>query len=232
MQNIFITGGTGYIGSRLIKALERDGNFCIQALVRQSSASKLPQGCEVVIGDALDAATYKHGIKKSSTFIHLVGVAHPSPAKKEEFKKIDLVSIHEAVNAAVEKEISHFIYLSVSMYPANIMKAYQEVRAEGEAILTASGLATSFIRPWYVLGPGHWWPVFLKPFYWIAKMIPSKREAATELDTVTIKQMIRTLVYAVKNQPAENAVYGVQKIRSFNQQNIYYDKHRTCSISI
>ena len=97
------------------------------------------------------------------------------------------------------------------------MKAFQEVRAEGEQLLTGSGIITSFVRPWYVLGPRHWWPLLLKPFYWIAKLIPSKREAAKELDTVTIKQMIRTLVYAVKNQPANNAVYGVQKIKTFNQ---------------
>jgi hypothetical protein len=84
-------------------------------------------------------------------------------------------------------------------------------------MLLNSGLTTSFIRPWYVLGPGHWWPVLLKPFYWIAKLIPSKREAAMQLDTVTIKQMIRTLMYAVKNRPAGNAVYEVSKIKNFNQ---------------
>jgi len=217
MQNVFITGGTGYIGSRLIKALQRDGNFCIKALARRSSAGKLPEGCDVVIGDALDAATYKEGIATGSVFIHLVGVAHPSPSKKEQFREIDLVSIREAANAAMEKEVSHFIYLSVSMYPANIMKAYQEVRSEGEHMLLDSGLATSFIRPWYVLGPGHWWPVLLKPFYWMAKLIPSKREAAAQLDTVTIKQMIHTLVHAVKNQPMGNTIYDVQKIKSLNQ---------------
>ena len=217
MQNVFITGSTGYIGTRLIKALQKEGSYNIQALVRKGSENKLPVGCYVVIGDALNAASYKDSIKTPTIFVHLVGVAHPSPSKKELFKKIDLISISEAVNAAKEKNVSHFIYLSVSMYPTSIMKAFQEVRAEGERLLLDSGVATSFIRPWYVLGPGHWWPVLLKPFYWIAKLVPSKKEAARELDTVTIKQMIRTLVHAVKNQPADNTVYGVSKIKTFNQ---------------
>jgi nucleoside-diphosphate-sugar epimerase len=35
MENIVITGGTGYIGSRLVKTLLKDGDFCIQAVVRE-----------------------------------------------------------------------------------------------------------------------------------------------------------------------------------------------------
>ncbi|HEY1870614.1 MAG TPA: NmrA family NAD(P)-binding protein [Chitinophagaceae bacterium] len=34
MQNIFITGGTGYMGTRLIKALQ-GGDYHIRALVRK-----------------------------------------------------------------------------------------------------------------------------------------------------------------------------------------------------
>ena len=216
MEKVFITGGTGYIGTRLIRALQKDGNFSIQALVRNGSEHKLPPGCEVVHGDALDASTYAARIATPAIFIHLVGVAHPSPKKKEQFKQIDLVSIREAIKAVDAKDIRHFIYLSVSQYPTKIMRAYQQVRADGEQLLLSSGLKTSFIRSWYVLGPGHWWPILLKPFFWIAKLIPSKRETAAALDTVTIKQMINTLIYAVKNQATSNVVYDVAKIKTSN----------------
>jgi hypothetical protein len=45
----------------------------------------------------------------------------------------------------------------MAMYPMAIMKAFQETRAEGEAILLQQYFISSFIRPWYVLGPGHWY---------------------------------------------------------------------------
>lgn len=216
MQTVFITGGTGYIGKRLITALLKDGNFRILALVRKGSEYKLPGRCEVIVGNALNASTYKHHIPAGAIFIHLVGVPHPSPSKKEQFKKIDFVSIQEAAKAAVKAAVSHFIYLSVSMYPTRIMKTFQQVRTEGEQLLLQTNLKTSFIRPWYVLGPGHWWPVLLKPFYRIAKLIPSKREAARQLDTVSINQAICTLVYAIKNPPLSNAIYDVSKIKALN----------------
>lgn len=213
MQNVFITGGTGYLGTRLIKALQ-NGDYNILALVRKGSESKLPKGCDWVEGNALDASSYRDNIQPLSIFVHLVGVAHPSPSKKEQFKAIDLVSIQEAVKAAVYADVEHFIYLSVSMYPTKIMKDFQQVRAEGEQLLTNSGLRISFMRPWYVLGQGHWWPILLKPLFFIAKLA-GKKEAAENLDTVTLQQMIRALVYAVENQPATIVVYDVQRIKIF-----------------
>jgi len=45
MKNVFITGGNGYIGSGLIKALVKNGSFQIQALVRKGFESRLPVGC-------------------------------------------------------------------------------------------------------------------------------------------------------------------------------------------
>lgn len=213
MQNIFITGGTGYMGTRLIKALQ-NRDYYIRALVRKGSENKLPEGCEMITGNALEASSYQDKIEPSSTFVHLVGVAHPSPSKKEQFKKIDLVSIQEAVKAAVYANVAHFIYLSVSMYATKIMKDFQQVRAEGERLLLQTCLKTSFIRPWYVLGPGHWWPVLLKPFFFIAKHA-GKKEAVKNLDTVSLQQMIHTLLYAIKNPPEKNAVYDVPKIKTF-----------------
>lgn len=213
MQNIFITGSTGYLGTRLIKALQND-EYDILALVRKGSESKLPMGCKWVEGNALNASSYREKIQPSSIFVHLIGVAHPSPSKKEQFKTIDLVSIHEAVKAAVYANIKYFIYLSVSMYPTKIMKDFQQVRAEGEQLLLDSELRTSFMRPWYVLGPGHWWPLLLKPLLFIAKLA-GKKEAVGNLDTVTLQQMIRALVHAIKNLPEKNVVYDVQKIKTF-----------------
>ncbi len=138
MRNIFITGGTGYIGTRLIKALQREGGFRIKAVARKGSEQNLPAGCEVIPGNALSADSYQRLISPGSTFVHLVGVAHPSPSKKEQFKKIDLVSIQQAVRAAKLAGVSHFVYVSVSQYPSNIMKEYQMVRAEGERLLEQS----------------------------------------------------------------------------------------------
>lgn len=214
MQSIFITGGTRYIGSRLIKALNKETRYRVKALARSGSEHKVPPECEIIKGNALDASTYQNQIDTGSIFIHLIGVAHPSPSRKELFKKIDLVSIQEAVKAAKHANISHFIYLGVAQYPSGIMKEYQKIRTEGERLLLESKIPCSFVRPWYVLGPGHWWPIILTPLYLIAKLFPSTREKAEKQGLVTIHQMIATLVCTIKNADSKNHVFEVEDIRN------------------
>jgi nucleoside-diphosphate-sugar epimerase len=132
-RQIFITGGTGYIGSRLINKLLLK-NYQVKALVRKGSENKIPPGCEAVIGSALDPTTFENKIVPATTFIHLVGVAHPSPRKKQQFIDIDLASIQRSVKAAKDRGLEHFIYISVAQ-PNEIMKEYTEVRKKGEAMI-------------------------------------------------------------------------------------------------
>lgn len=96
---VFIAGGTGYMGQRLIPRLLERGHE-VRALVRPGSEKKLPTGCIPVLGNALDGASYADKISPADTFVQLAGVAHPSPAKAEEFRKVDLVSGLGAVAAA------------------------------------------------------------------------------------------------------------------------------------
>ncbi len=164
MTKIFITGGTGYIGKRLIKALVKEGDFEIKALVRKQSAHKLPPGCEPVLGDALDSRSYLDKIPERAIFIHLVGVPPPLPAKSRNSAKLMVYRYGRRLLPAVQAHVRHFIYMSVSQYPSSIMKDYQLVRFMGEKLVKGTGIPCSFVRPWYVLGPGSWWPVMLLPF--------------------------------------------------------------------
>jgi uncharacterized protein YbjT (DUF2867 family) len=210
-REVFVTGASGYIGRSLISQLHERGH-AVRALVRRGSEGKLPPGPLPIHGDALDAASYRDAVAPADTFVHLVGTPHPSPAKAKQFREVDLVSIREAVTAAVHGRVRHFIYLSVA-HPAPVMAAYIEVRKAGEALVTASGMAATFIRPWYVLGPGHWWPIAVMPAYWIMERLPATRDTATRLGLVTLEQLVATLVHAVESPPHGVRVLNVPDIR-------------------
>jgi uncharacterized protein YbjT (DUF2867 family) len=213
---VFITGGTGYIGSVLIPALLERGHR-VRALVRSGSKAKLPSKCEVVSGDALDSNTYRQLIRPADTFIHLVGVPHPSPAKAAEFRAIDLVAAREAINVCSELGMRHFIYLSVA-HPAPVMKDYLAVRAECEQMIEDRHLNATILRPWYVLGPGHRWPYALLPFYKVCELLPFTRAAALRLGLVTLEQLILALVEAVESPVQHTRIVGVPEIRCSGRQ--------------
>jgi len=210
-RRVFITGGTGYLGRRLIPALLGRGHE-VRALARPGSESRLPAGCETVPGNALVEASFATRVAPADTFVHLVGVSHPAPWKERQFREVDLASARASAVAARTAGIRHFIYLSVAQ-PAPVMRAYVAIRAECEAHIAASGLPATFVRPWYVLGPGHRWPLALIPFYALAERLPATRDTARRLGLVTLQEMIHALVQAVENPPAGARILGVQEIR-------------------
>jgi nucleoside-diphosphate-sugar epimerase len=130
-------------------------------------------------------------------FVHLVGTAKPAPWKGAEFRRVDLGSARQAGEAARRAGVERFVYVSVAN-PAPVMRSYIAVRLEAETFLTGLGLRCTFLRPWYVLGPGHWWPVALKPLYAAAERVPAWRETARRIGFVTHGQMVKALVAAVE----------------------------------
>ncbi len=197
VRRVFIAGATGNMGSRLAEELKRRG-VGVAGLVRAGSEQRLPAGCAAVPGNALDRTTFSDKLGGADTFVQLVGVSHPSPAKAKQFREIDLRSCEESVAVAVANRVGHFVYVSVA-HPAPVMRAYIEVRTQCEEMIRRSGLNATILRPWYVLGPGHYWPYLLRPGYWLARQIPSMREGATRLGLVTWRQMVAALADAVEH---------------------------------
>ena len=215
MTTICVTGGTGYIGSRLVPLLAKRGHQ-LKVIARPGSENKISDNVSLASADPLKEDSYTESIRGCDTFIHLIGVPHPSPAKAAQFRAIDLPSIQVAVKAAHDAGVRHFIYLSVAQ-PALMMQAFVAVRAQGEALIRASGMKATFVRPWYVLGPGHWWPYALLPFYKIAELLPPTRESAKRLGLITISQMLRALVWSVENPADAIRVLDVPKIREMSR---------------
>jgi uncharacterized protein YbjT (DUF2867 family) len=213
-RDIFVAGGTGYIGRALIPSLLARG-YRVRALARPASVTRVPAGAEAAVGNALDAESVFKALQPGETVVHLVGTPHPNPSKAREFREVDLASVRAAVTAARRAHAAHFVYISMAQ-PAPIMRAYIAARAEGERAIREAGLTATVLRPWYVLGPGRRWPVLLAPAYALARVVPAWREGARRLGLVTLPQMIRAIVGAVEHPPPRGTIrlVGVPEIRS------------------
>jgi len=209
---VFVTGGTGYIGRALIGALLERGHR-VHGLVRRGSEAKLPTQVLPVIGNALDASTFAAAIPTDATLVHLVGTPHPNPRKAAEFRRVDLASIRATTAAAQQAGARHLVYVSVA-HPAPVMHAYIAVREQGEALVTASGIPATILRPWYVLGPGHHWPYLLIPIYAVLRRVPVTRASAERLGLVSQRAMVHALARTVETPPAQGVrIVEVPEIR-------------------
>lgn len=210
-QSVFIAGGTGFLGRHVIPVLLQRGHH-VRALVRAGSEHKLPLGCDLVTGNPLDRRTFAEHIGDADTYVHLIGVPSPSPAKANQFFKFDLPAAREAIDAAAEARMRHFVFVSVAQ-PAPIMKAYQQARAQAEGHLALARLNATILRPWYVIGPGRRWPLVLEPVYSLLERAPRWRVAALRLGLVTLEQMVAAIVESVEDPPYGTRFLTVPDIR-------------------
>jgi uncharacterized protein YbjT (DUF2867 family) len=211
-RTVLVTGATGYLGRPLsAQALERGHR--VRAFVRPGSETRVPAGVEICAGDPFSVDALAAALSSDSTLVHLIGTPRPSPAKARQFLDVDLASIRTAAAAATRARIAHIVYVSVA-HPAPVMRAYIAARREGERVVRSSGIAATILRPWYVLGPGHWWPYALLPLYWLFERVPSTRDGAQRLGLVTQREMVAALVAAIEDGPERARVLDVAAIRS------------------
>lgn len=182
--------------------------------MRKGSEYKIPSGCTIVTADPFNADSFKHKIPKGSSFIQLLGVSHPGPSKKNLFREIDYASAKASAEAATHAGCEHFIYISVAQTPTSIMKDYQECRADCEELILKSGIKPTIIRPWYIIGPGHYWPVFFLPLFKILEWIPATSLKAKALRLVYLQQFLKTIITAVENPSSKIRFIEIEEIRS------------------
>jgi uncharacterized protein YbjT (DUF2867 family) len=193
---VHISGGTGYLGSALVPLLEQRGH-----------RTRIVPRADVFSPNAIASL-----LAPGDTFIHLTGTPKPAPWKERQFRAVDLPSLQASAQAAHQSNIAHFVYVSVAQ-PAPVMQAYIRVRQEAEAFLAERETPRTILRPWYVLGPNHWWPYLLKPLYAMAESLPAQRDAAIRLGLVTRQQMVAALLYAVEHPAQDCRIVETDAIR-------------------
>lgn len=213
-RDVLVTGGTGYLGRPLSAALADRGHR-VRVLCRPGSSVRVAPSARAIEGNALDASSVRDALVAGATLVHLVGTPHPSPAKAAEFERVDLASIRASVQSARDGGAAHLVYVSVA-HPAPVMRAYIDVRRRGEEAIADAGLTATILRPWYVLGPGHRWPVVFLPVARLLEWFPATRDTARRLGFVTLAQMVAALVRAVEAPPApgDRRIVDVPAIRN------------------
>jgi len=116
------------MGRNLIMELVRR-KYAVQALRAARLGHKLPHGCKVI------PATRSTRIPLCCRFPRgdICSTDRrnaPNPAKKDEFRAVDLGSARASIDAAREAGVRHFVYVSVAQ-PAPMMKFYLESSRRG-----------------------------------------------------------------------------------------------------
>ncbi len=152
-MKLFVTGGTGYVGTAISQELVARGHTIYQ-LVRRSGTGLSHRLAVEVSGDLLDPATYESSLRECDAVVHLVGIIRERPSKGVTFSRIHVDGTRCLVEAASKAGIRRFIHISALGARAGAVSAYHRSKWEAEELVRASGLPHVIFRPSVIFGPG------------------------------------------------------------------------------
>jgi farnesol dehydrogenase len=174
-RNVFVTGATGFIGTRLVSELVRRGHT-IHALTRQTSNKDglSHERIRLTTGDISDRQSLKKGMHGCSQVYHLAAYAKNWSRDPSIFYRQNVEGMRNVIEAARETGVERVVLTStivtfgptapgvtgdeeMARITSRYYTEYEESKAIGEreALLLASeGFPLVIVNPTRVYGPG------------------------------------------------------------------------------
>jgi NADH dehydrogenase len=161
-MTILVTGGTGFVGPRVVRALRAHGRE-VRALVRrpERGAQLAGLGAELVTGDVTDPASLKAALEGCTHVVHLVAIIRGGPG---DFDRVMTQGTRSLVAAAREAGVERFVLMSAlgTTETTRTLVPYFAAKWALEQEVVGSGLEYTIFRPSFVFGRGGVLPTFVK----------------------------------------------------------------------
>lgn len=155
---VVLTGATGFVGRRILHQLAAAGAPSVQAIARRpdslaTSADWHPHWRTVACDlgrDTIPAGTLSRG----SVVLHLA--AATGKASPREMREVNVEGTRRLLQAAKEAGVAHFIFVSsiAASFRDQRWYHYAHAKREAEALVAASGIPCSIVRPTMIFGTG------------------------------------------------------------------------------
>lgn len=160
-MRVLVTGGTGYLGSAIVRALANRGHEPV-AFARRARGTGLPGGS--VDGDVRDRSAVDAAARHVDAVCHtaaLVSLWRPRP---QDFDDVNVAGLEAVLSVCEARRIERIVYTSsfLALPPARAARAieandYQRTKVRGREVVrraVAQGLPIVTLYPGVVYGPG------------------------------------------------------------------------------
>jgi nucleoside-diphosphate-sugar epimerase len=169
---VLLTGGTGFLGKNVARALGAAGHQLRLVARAGSNLSGLPDGAEVVRGDVTDADAVRRAAEGCGAVLHMAALVKMWVPDREVFDAVNVGGLRNALAAAAAAG-ARLVYTSsfIAVGPTGPQPAdesqvhpghgfrndYERTKAEADAIAreaAAGGADVVILYPGVVYGPG------------------------------------------------------------------------------
>ena len=226
-MKILVTGGTGFLGKRLVNKLVEEGND-VAVFSNESHESKR---IAFVSGDIMD----KEDLRKASDGVDIVyHLAACLDESDPRMRDINVQGTQNVVELCKEAKIRQLIFMSSSgvlgettepaeeNLPYNPETIYEESKMESEMIIKKSGVPYTIIRAPIIIGPNNFW---LMIFGAAKKQYPVIGSGKNFFHLVYVDDVVEMLEKVKNNRKAINQIFHV----AANDVNTYADVYKMMS---
>ncbi|MBC7791396.1 MAG: SDR family oxidoreductase [Anaerolineae bacterium] len=202
---ILLTGATGYVGGRLLRALEADGKR-VRCLARRPEFLQARVGTttEVVQGDVLNPESLGTALQGVETAYYLV---HSMAAGRSYADDDRRGALHFAA-AAREAGVQRIVYLG-GLGAGERLSLHLESRQEVGKILRDSGVRTVEFRASIVIGSGSLSFEVIRALVEKLPVMLTPRWVHTRTQPISIEDLISYLVEVLDHSLDRSAIYEI-----------------------
>ena len=219
MGVLLVTGGTGFVGGHVVRALREAGKG-VRCLVRDRRRAEALEGlgCEIAEGDMTEPGSLRRAVQGIESVVHLVAIRQ---GKEEQFERIMSKGTQDLLDEAREAGVRRFVHMSAlgTTDQTKDLVPYYRAKWEMEQAVRGSGLPHVIFRPSFVFGPdGGILPTFRR----LAKLAPVTPIAGSgeqRLQPIWVDDVASYFVRALEDEAATNRTFelGGPEVVSWNE---------------
>ncbi len=205
---ILVTGGTGFVGTHLIRRLRSDA-IPVRAVVRNPDRTQPLRdlGVDIVKGDLADKSSLERAVAGVERVIHLVGIIQETA--EATFTGVHVEGTRNLLEAARKAGVRHFFYQSALGTRPGARSRYHKTKWEAEELVRASGIAFTILRPSLIYGPGDQFTIRLSEMIRMSPVLPVIGSGKSRTQPISIDDVVAVILKIVTSDSFLNEMYEI-----------------------
>ena len=215
-SRVLVTGGTGFVGSAIVRAL---GSRPMRLLMRDDSQRHTAADADIeyVTGDVTDPASLQGAMDGCDAVIHLVAIIEEEGDAT--FDRVIRAGTANIVAAAVAAGVPRLLHMSALGTRNDPRYGYFLAKYRAEQAVRQSSLNWTIFRPSIIFGPGDGFIRILADLVRSAPVIPVAGDGKSKFQPIAVEQVAAAFTNALDEPATHGQTYdlGGGKIYTYEE---------------
>ncbi len=196
---VLVTGATGFVGRRVVKALA-EGGHSVRAMVHdpRHAAPLQPYNVQLVRGDVLDPASLADAFREADAVIHLVAIIREKGAMT--FQRVNYQGTRNVVQAAATAGVKRLVHVSAIGASSDPANRYMYSRWLAEQEVVRGGIPYTILRFSVGFGEGDEFFNRLAAVVRMSPLVPVIGDGKARFQPMAVEDVARCILLALERQ--------------------------------